>query len=133
MKTIFKPGDRVFDIQYGWGEVERNDSYALIVVKFQKGSKFYKQNGCRPNSYLPTLSFTEYTLEGLSHERPINYKDYIGKFGKFWNNEWGKGKYVVDILLRDRIDGYGLFQSRNGGWYDNFKPLSEEQIKMLEL
>ena len=66
MKTIFKVGDKVFDYNYGWGEVAKFDDFYFLVVKFKDRNVGYEPNGCRPSSHLPTLSFTEYTLEGFS-------------------------------------------------------------------
>lgn len=86
MKTIFKVGDKVFDIFYGWGEVigikvtEEDDIYPIEVM-------FPNQNviGIRTDIYtkdgkweeddkLPRLSFTEYSIVGMSQERSENLK-----------------------------------------------------------
>ena len=130
MKTIFQIGDKVFDYNYGWGEVAKFDDFDLLIVKFQRGNVGYEPNGCRPSSYLPTLSFTEYTLNGFSQERPIDYKDYIGKLGMFWDNEDSEGHRVIRRLKDFREDE---FQTDTGYWFNNFKPLTDEQIKILEL
>lgn len=63
MKDIFKEGDRVFHIQYGWGTIKNvlNDMYV-----FDKGSEIFGF----PKDNNKTLSFTEYTLNGFSQERP---------------------------------------------------------------
>lgn len=129
MKAIFKVGDKVFDYNYGWGEVAKFDGFDLLIVKFKDRNVGYETNGCRPGSQLPILSFTEYTLEGFSQERPINYEDYIGKWGKFWRDE-GEEYWVIRRLKNFKE---GSFESENSSWYNNFKPLTEEQIKILEL
>ena len=71
---IFKKGDKVFDHACGWGEVieiDLEDRYYPIIVQFKKGVSTYKLNGCEYDQQeLSTLSFTEYTLEGFSQERP---------------------------------------------------------------
>ena len=128
MKVIFKVGDKVFDVQFGWGVVMERKQGDLIV-DFGRFSYAYKENGCTVNSFKPTLSFTEYTLEGFSQVRPIDYNDYIGKWGKFWDED-DDGHRVINKLkcFEDEV-----FQTERGGWYDNFKPLTEEQIKVLEL
>ena len=78
MKTIFKEGDRVFDICYGCGEVDSidlNDNYP-INMEFDSGQeRTYTLEGRVGNNIKsPTLSFTEYTLEGFSQERPATFE-----------------------------------------------------------
>ena len=72
MKTIFKEGDKVFDIQYGWGIVSRIDFDANypIFCRFDNDKQCYSIDGKIISGAIPTLSFTEYTLEGFSQERP---------------------------------------------------------------
>ena len=72
MKTIFKEGDKVFDIQYGWGIVKRIDFDANypIFCRFDNDKQCYSIDGKIISGAIPTLSFTEYTLEGFSQERP---------------------------------------------------------------
>lgn len=67
METIFKEGDRVFHIFYGWGSVIRATIVpyvSYLKVKFDLDSMDHNFTDCR------LLSFTEYTLEGFSQERP---------------------------------------------------------------
>ena len=60
---LFKEGDRVFDFKYGWGFV--HDARCPIIVRFSEYTVSYAKKD------LKTLSFTEYTLQGFSQERPI--------------------------------------------------------------
>lgn len=129
METVFKIGDKVFDYNYGWGEVVKFVDFGFFIVKFKDRNVGYDPNGGRPNSNVPILSFTEYTLQGFSQERPIDYNDYIGKWGKFWRDD--ADEYRLISKLR-RFDGK-VFQTDNGTWFPNFKPLTEEQIKILDL
>lgn len=86
MKTIFKVGDKVFDIFYGWGEVieiivaKEEDNTYLIEVMFpdQTCTDIYTKDG-KWDEYdkLPRLSFTEYSIVGMSQERPENLKNKI--------------------------------------------------------
>lgn len=73
MESKFKKGDKVFDILFGWGEViEINFSYTYpITVDFAGRNEAYTLGGALYLRRTPTLSFTEYTLEGFSQERPI--------------------------------------------------------------
>jgi hypothetical protein len=71
METIFKEGDRVYHIQYGWGEVTGTlDSGlgSLVKAKFKFGNKTitFIMDGKLKN----LLSFQQYTLEGFSEQRP---------------------------------------------------------------
>jgi hypothetical protein len=72
MKTIFKPNDKVFDYQFGWGEVSRIKDDGSVYVEFS--NKYYCVYGSSgkftPSHINPTLSFTEYTIKGFSQERP---------------------------------------------------------------
>lgn len=77
MKTIFKKGDKVYDSMLGWGEII-NFNYLkwYFEVLFDTGTSiYYDENGAlydyeNRNQFKPTLSFTEYTLEGFTQERP---------------------------------------------------------------
>lgn len=73
METVFKNGDKVFDITFGWGIVKeiRGTSYPVKVIFNNGRDTIYTLDG-RINEYLTqTLSFTEYTLNGFSQKRPI--------------------------------------------------------------
>lgn len=142
-KQIFKIGDRVFDIDYGWGEVkeahyQETTLYSMrypILVKFQTSSSYYTLDGkwAHGDSY-PRLSFTEYDFVngGFSQERPpINYEEYIGKWGKFWDTDNPK-YFTIGILKGYEQDSYKPFQSVSLD-FKNFKPLTDEQIKVLGL
>ena len=111
-KQTFEKGDRVFDYLKGWGEIvhlysdnweEVDDNYTVCVVKFDSSKEIIHFT-----KYLATktLSFTEYTLQGFTQEKPVNYEEY---------GRMVFGPYITNM------------------YYDNFKPLTEEQIKILEL
>lgn len=74
MKEIFKEGDRVFHIQYGWGKVIRQVSENIFLVIYATENliegQFVNQYTERMSRF-DLLSFTEYTLQGFSQERPI--------------------------------------------------------------
>ena len=138
METIFKVGDRVYDIRFGWGTVkhiqEDVSSYFPVNVLFDNDKsqnlKFYSSE-FDEEKYTNLLSFTEYTLQGFSQERPINYEDYIGKWGRFFD------KNEIHIAIDKLVDYHGSsadapFESRFAH-YSNFEPLTEEQIKILNL
>jgi len=69
----FKKGDKVYDRHHGWGVVCRriwNSTGYCIEVEFKHGFESYTDDGRNYSELEPTLSFTEYTLEGFSQERP---------------------------------------------------------------
>ena len=132
-KKIFKVGDRVFDIICGWGEIESIDStraYPITAV-FDGSKTNYTYKGELPLGKIRTLSFTEYGFDNrFTQERPINYEEYIGKWGKFWDNN-------PQYFRVGKLDGYVSaeekpFFSRYKD-FKNFEPLTDEQVKILEL
>lgn len=140
-KQTFEKGDRVFDIRFGWGEVtflyssdwEKSASEHLVCsVKFDNGK------GCHytKNVALKSLSFTEYGFdERFTQEKPVNYEEDVGKWGKFWVN---KEKTVAIGKLCDyKPHAICRFKMRTHddevAFYTNFEPLTEEQIKVLGL
>ena len=133
MKTIFKKGDRVFDIRFGWGTVITEniviDSFNPMVVQFddEELRNYYTLRG---KDITKLLSFTEYTLQGFSQERTINHEKHVGKWGKFWDDN--KERFIIGKLLYYSKDGDDPFESEFN-WFENFEPLTEEQIKVLGL
>jgi hypothetical protein len=81
MKTIFKEGDRVFVYGFGWGEYDEPSKTGnkLHYVIFTGHSRL---------THIDFISFTEYTLKGVSQERPVTFeKDEavaVSHRGKFW-------------------------------------------------
>jgi hypothetical protein len=73
-KTIFKVGDRVFSYDNGWGtvyDIDTTRKYSIFVEFDNGGNMSYTHDGKRLEDEPKTLSFTEYTLQGFSQERPI--------------------------------------------------------------
>lgn len=72
--SIFKEGDKVFDIRFGWGKVidyEYDDTYPL-EVQFEDTREAYTYNGIlNATETVSLLSLKEYSLEGFSQERPL--------------------------------------------------------------
>lgn len=136
-KLIFKKRDRVFDIRFGWGTVKEvldtsYHNYPIIVFFDNIGNVItYASDGSFGAGMPQMLSFTEYTLQGFSQERPINYNDYIGKWGKFWNEDF-EDYYVISKLKEYKSGDTYKFKIL-GGVYNTFEPLTEEQIKVLNL
>ena len=136
-KQIFKVGDRVYDATFGWGIVASVNKATLlpITVKFVRDKIFYTTDGkLYTTAIKPTLSFREYSLQGFSQKNPIDYKKYIGKWGKFWNDNLVN--IFIDVLdnIYEEDDGSIKFISCEiNSQYKNFEPLTEEQLKVLGL
>jgi len=139
-KQIFRVDDKVYDFEFGWGVVVEVAicGFYPIKVKFESNANmfyFTRDGKYEYSSEAPRLSFTEYDLVngGFSQERLIDYNEYIGKWGKFWN---GSSKVVIDTLAEIKDGKYGrvVFNPRVTSIYcDNFEPLTEEQLKVLGL
>ena len=77
---MFKNGDRVFDIRYGWGVVNVGFTFSTITVYF-KDVEVTTSYDIRFASRI--LSFTEYSLDGHSLERP--QLSYSSVFDEWYN------------------------------------------------
>jgi hypothetical protein len=72
-KSVFEVGDKVYDHFFGWGEVidvYKGYSEYPIHVSYPSVNACYMIDGRYFDRLNPSLSFTEYTLEGFSQERP---------------------------------------------------------------
>ena len=143
-KQIFKVGDKVFDIRFGWGIVKKTldtscYNYPIIVFFDNIGNIItYASDGSFGAGMPKMLSFTEYTLQGFSQERPVNYKEYVGKWGKFWDvtKHSGIQNMVIghlSVYNENDVDGFPFACEETGVYYTNFESLTEEQIKVLNL
>ena len=137
METIFKVGDKVFDIQYGWGEITHihisewsvlASDFVYCEVKFDTGEVHrYTKIGASKS-----LSFTEYAFDNrISQKRLIDYNDYLGKWGKFWDYDFKKS-CIIGKLCRYHSEDSKPFKVISLH-FEYFEPLSEEQIKTLNL
>jgi len=112
-ETVFKVGDKVFDIRYGWGIVSEicQDLLFSISVDFDYDNCFsYTFNKIFYNRNLPFLSFTEYKLEGFSQERP----EELPKKGQIC---WGRNELSSEWDI-----GY-FFEKRGNKYLMNSRPI----------
>lgn len=136
MKTTFEKGDKVFDIRFGWGVIifmyslnweKEEDSKLLCVVKFENEEEevhYTKQVA------LKLLSFTEYTLRGFNQIHKIDYSPYIGKWCKFRHRDYEEFYY---LCILKSVDEKGCFWDSEDDSWEICEPLTDEQIKILEL
>jgi hypothetical protein len=109
MEQIFKVGDKVFDIRYGWGVVSsvniRLKDWPVEVV-FDGEEELleeYTFDGRAYINYEPILSFTEYILEGFSQERPEllpNKGDIV------WVRSHSESRWVIGHFVEKDDDRY---------------------------
>ena len=114
MEQIFKKGDEVFCIIFGHGIVHNvidpSEGHRYPVHVHFKDNKLmssYTFDGRIDENKNPTLSFTEYTLEGFSQERPEelpNKGDIVWVRGEL--SSWFIGHFV------EKVDGR-YYISRN--------------------
>jgi len=93
-ETVFKVGDKVYCVLYGWGKVKDISSEVSfpITVEFNgEGDEeiYYSRDGKYNFNSSPTLSFTEYTLNGFSQERPMELPEVgeeimVSNDGEHW-------------------------------------------------
>lgn len=129
---MFKVGDKVFDYQYGWGVVEEiwEDITYPVDVNFERSVNTYTSDGRELEDNHPSLSFTEYTLEGFSQERPFNPEDCVGKWCILDTTGDDSESIVVDKVVS--FDGTN-YVDRDKLFWKNAKLLTEEQLKAFNL
>lgn len=141
-ESIFKVGDRVYDIMFGWGIVVdlKITEYPPLTVQFSGGRLFsYTHDG---NFYdsdkVARLSFTEYDFVkgGFSQERPLpdikvgdpiwvkqhgdEYEWCLKRFNSWLVSEYGKS---IGVKVMNQFD--------NNTW--NFLEYSLTQPKLKEV
>ncbi len=119
-KTVFKIGDKVYDIVWGWGIVTARMG-RNVEVKFDTDIyQIFSHDGRYVDSSKPTLSFTEYTLNGFSQERPIELPELgeeimvsddektweIGRFREYTSQY----KYPVEVEIGEDKYSYSYFK-----------------------
>jgi hypothetical protein len=129
---IFKKGDKVYDYAYGWGEVIKvklhtTFTYPIVVMFTDENCISYTIKGQLEEDGEPTLSFTEYTLEGFSQVRPKEEKPL--------NRWYVDDRFPAFICFYGIHKTYGL--SYTGDWSiwkgvhvpdGNYKLATDEQI-----
>ena len=132
-KQIFKKEDRVFDINFGWGVVKSIDDLSLFSVLVEFGDSYIGYTADGKNSLkstAPTLSFTEYGVDNrFSQKINADYNEYLGKWGKFWDKN--SKDYFISRL--ERVIPNGFRPNSSIAIYDNFEPLTDEQLGLLGL
>jgi hypothetical protein len=104
----FKKGDKVFVAPYGWCE------YCHTSVNV--GKEIIKQ-GCNHYEVDTTLvSFTEYTLQGFTQERPFTPE--VGKYYFFYDEYMLKDETLIYAKLSQIIDNT-TYVTTAGGYFEH--------------
>jgi len=106
MKNIFKKDDRVFAYVFGWGTViyvDNKDEFPIGVKFDTENNESFTYDGRYYFGEAPILSFTEYTLEGFTQERP----EPLPKIGDIvWVREYGSVDWRVSHFFGKSGDRY---------------------------
>jgi hypothetical protein len=104
-----KKGDKVFVYPYGWCE---------LVATYIDENWCIKHNNQKIEVHKDLISFTEYTLEGFTKERPFEPK--IDEYYFFWDDEMLDKKAVINGKLGeiDKRDNYPYY-CVGAGCYNN--------------
>ena len=119
MKDVFKVGDRVFCVGMGWGKVEEidymeRDGFPVLVEFDNWGDEAFTIDGKGNPNCQKILSFTHYTLDGFSQERP----EELPKKGDV---VWVRGAFPSDWQIGHFFDKEGenyrvSINSNKDGW-----------------
>jgi hypothetical protein len=106
-KSVFEVGDKVYDHLFGWGVVTNvYKGYAdyPVVVGYSSADARYTLDGRYLDRLKPSLSFTEYTLEGFSQERPEELPE---KGQIVWVKDYEDDDvWLISHFVRKDGDGY---------------------------
>lgn len=114
-------------------EIDKEFKNSLEADEYFKRNKRYFEDRLMeelPIKPININNLTKYDMIGAY----TDYSKYRGKYGKFWNKE--KLPIVVDVLDDFYTDEGGKVTfTIIGGLeeYENFEPLTEEEIKILNL
>jgi hypothetical protein len=100
LKEIFKEDDRVYLYPLGWGTVTEITIWDVVVNFDSIGNT---RHVC--GEVIKLLSFTEYTLEGFSQDRP---EESPNKGDIVWIREMETKMYVPIVFIEAIKDHYVL-------------------------
>lgn len=136
---MFSVGDRVYDIEFGWGEVIEIDEFKELPIKVD-----FKKHGNRCVGYtydgrlghkskLKRLSYEQYSLCGFSQIKRSDWYAYINKWGKFWDESDIESITIGRLgeYCEDKEHSFECFET--GELFAYFKPFTEEQLEILGL
>jgi hypothetical protein len=109
INDIFKVNDRVYHHKYGWGTVEAT-FYGRVMAEFDNTKNVIREL----DGDIKLLSFTEYTLEGFSQERP----EELPKKGQVvWTRGEFPSEWEIGHFFEKKGNEYRTYLSPNfQGW-----------------
>ena len=140
MNIDFEVGTKVFHIVYGWGEVTYQytiqwedpnvkDSDLVCQVRFKSGEDVHFTK-----LMVKLLSTKEYSLEGQTLKLSIDYHQFEGQWGLFWdNNENYEECFILSPLYKYESDEDEPFYVSGGESYVEFYPIPQEVVDTLKL
>lgn len=132
METVFKEEDKVYCVVNGHGIVRKikcKPSYPVCVEFENDVTEKYTYDGRLYYNSTPTLSFTEYTLQGFSQERPTK-EPQIGTLCLFSDNKsnFENNIGIVGILKSlKNLDDY-RYEHGSGGFFKFCKQIEIKDI-----
>lgn len=128
MENKFKIGDKVFHILYGWGNIKdvMDDGVMIYFDDMINQVSLFKK-------HFKLISFTEYTLEGFSQERPeeLPKKGQVVWVRDFENEEWCIRYFVHKFESEYYVTSRNPFAERQNGSYYKYmtikNPYEDEQ------
>jgi len=116
MNKEFKIGDKVFDIQFGWGEVIQILPESLIynvAVQFEKTKSLYVSDGKLHIDYKPSLFHTEYG----PHIQPVSEFPKlieVSSNGKTWHERVAIYIWKSKAMCLVNIDNMNYLNNHDG-------------------
>ena len=108
MKNNFKVKDRVFHIHYGWGNIVIVHNENSVDVEFDNSFGL-----CLIDCKL--LSFTKYTLQGFTQERPFTPE--VGEYYFFYDEYMLRDETLIYSKLSQIIDNT-TYVTTAGGYFE---------------
>ena len=105
-------GDRVFCIHYGWGVVRTISGwmdYPIEVYFDSCHSDSYNLEGRMFDYMIPTLSFTEYKIDGLTQEKP---EPLPNKGDVVWVRDHDEAFWIVVHFIK-KVDNKYIVSNNN--------------------
>lgn len=145
MKTKFKIGQKVYDSVFFENlegkvvDIRESLDKTILVVDFNGLQFKYTKEGilllyAANIDNRKTLATKPYVLEGFTQETVVDWSKYFNTWGIFYDDEEDfENTNRVGRLHDYNGDSIYPFKSYEDESYKNFKPLTEEQIKILNL